>query len=653
MLEKNIENSVNGLKYRHPSELWLPFENWFTKLRMLFKAYFWIFLPFTISSVLFGVISFYFISSFVISNNVSRSYYLFHSESSQKFPIYFQNDYGVKNLERNGIIAVGNSKYFYLISENLTSEGKEIISKIYEENNSNVFCTRIIALLSVIFSLVIFCLEVHLFGKKLTAKFEKSGKKIKEDQHIRGSKIISITRFETMDENSDIPFDERISEIGTAGDLPLFNGTVVNPDNKDEKKDIKIFLPIENEVYHLLFLGTTGSGKTQSLFPMLKASIDRGTKNIVYDVKGDFTSLTFEPKRNMLFAPFDKRSFSWCPFADLNDDWDCREFAEVLIPDSPGENPYFIQAPRDILGSILIALRFLGQTTNNDLIHAIKSTREDLIDLLKETEASSASIQHIVNSDSAQTQGVLASLRTYCMSLEILERWPDASAENSFSFRNYITDSSLNSNLIIQSYPQREKILAPLLSTIYNVLFKAGLSLPDNSDLKNRVLFFFDELAQLNKMDSFVQLLTLARSKNIGIISAIQDFGLIRSKYQKDLLETILNNFNGLILGRMNETSVLKWIEYRLGKEEYIKHEESHSFGPTDFADKITSNRTRHEKNVVLGSEISTLENLEYFLVINSLITKGKRTYQKFKPIAEPFEMYSDEDLVAEWDLSE
>jgi type IV secretory pathway TraG/TraD family ATPase VirD4 len=184
-------------------------------------------------------------------------------------------------------------------------------------------------------------------------------------------------------------------------------------------------------------------------------------------------------------------------------------------------------------------------------------------------------------------------------------------------------------------------------------LFKAGLSLPDNSDLKNRVLFFFDELAQLNKMDSFVQLLTLARSKNIGIISAIQDFGLIRSKYQKDLLETILNNFNGLILGRMNETSVLKWIEYRLGKEEYIKHEESHSFGPTDFADKITSNRTRHEKNVVLGSEISTLENLEYFLVINSLITKGKRIYQKFKPIAEPFEMYSDEDLVAEWDLSE
>jgi type IV secretory pathway TraG/TraD family ATPase VirD4 len=156
-------------------------------------------------------------------------------------------------------------------------------------------------------------------------------------------------------------------------------------------------------------------------------------------------------------------------------------------------------------------------------------------------------------------------------------------------------------------------------------------------------MFFFDELAQLNKMNSFVQLLTLARSKNIAVFAAIQDFGLLRSKYKKDLLESILNNFNTLVAGRLNETETLKWLEQRLGKEEYMRYEEGHSFGPTDFADRLTANRRRMERFAVMSSEIASLPPLTYYLLVDKYLTKASRQYEKFQQIAEPTILYSDQ----------
>ena len=616
-----IENNKNNI--------WLPFEHWFTRLRMSAKAYFMLSLPQIVISFVVALVIGYVSLSSMSPAGTPLLYKIFGDPSLDEWPVYWVR--GKESyLTSAGYRILGGGDTVFIVPK-VGNPNKSALQFLIA-NYVKLDRARSLALSAFFISFMsVSSLLIWWSWPKIRKNFDELGAELSNDQHIRSSRLLPVVRSGDTPEQP--VFSEELSKLGE-GDLPLIRG-------KCGDQEFVIYLPRKYEVTHMLFLGSTGAGKTQSLFPMLRASIARGTKNVIYDVKGDFTSLLFDDDKVKLFAPFDVRSIGWCPFADLEDVWDCREFSEVLIPEESTKSPYFVRAPRDLLGSILYALMMKKQTSNKDLLHFIHANAKTIKYLLNEFDVTRPSITHIFKEDSTQTQGVLASLRMYCLPLDVLDRWPDLNAKNSFSFKQYIRDDFNKMSLILKSYPERERVAAPLLSSVYNIMFKTCLSRDESSALDKRIIFFFDELAQLNRMDTLLQLLTLARSKNIGIFAAIQDFGLLRSKYSQDLLETMLNNFVTLVAGRLNETNTLQWLEKRFGTEEYWQYQEGHSFGPEDFADRLSAQRRKAQRQVVLSSEIATLPNLTYYILVDQYLCKASRKYEKFEPITEPNITYS------------
>ncbi|MBQ8007238.1 MAG: type IV secretory system conjugative DNA transfer family protein [Lachnospiraceae bacterium] len=124
--------------------------------------------------------------------------------------------------------------------------------------------------------------------------------------------------------------------------------------------------------------------------------------------------------------------------------------------------------------------------------------------------------------------------------------------------------------------PQDTKTYNFMCSMIYSQLFsiatKAGKKWRDDHNLENPTLprhlsFWLDEFANIGKIPSFMELLSVVRKYNISINIIVQGMAQLKALYPKDEWEIILANLDEMIyLGGM-EPSTVKWLSEKLGKE--------------------------------------------------------------------------------------
>lgn len=124
--------------------------------------------------------------------------------------------------------------------------------------------------------------------------------------------------------------------------------------------------------------------------------------------------------------------------------------------------------------------------------------------------------------------------------------------------------------------PQSTKTYNFLCSMCYSQLFdlvtKAGKKWRDDHHLENPALprhlsFWLDEFANIGKIPSFLELLSVVRKYNISINIIIQGMAQLKGLYPKDEWEVILANLDSMIyLGGM-EPSTVKWLAEKIGKE--------------------------------------------------------------------------------------
>lgn len=124
--------------------------------------------------------------------------------------------------------------------------------------------------------------------------------------------------------------------------------------------------------------------------------------------------------------------------------------------------------------------------------------------------------------------------------------------------------------------PQDTKTYNFMCSMVYSQLFsiatKAGKKWRDDHNLENPTLprhlsFWLDEFANIGKIPSFMELLSVVRKYNISINIIIQGMAQLKSLYPKDEWEIIFANLDEMIyLGGM-EPSTVKWLSEKLGKE--------------------------------------------------------------------------------------
>jgi type IV secretory pathway TraG/TraD family ATPase VirD4 len=401
----------------------------------------------------------------------------------------------------------------------------------------------------------------------------RKAKKLLGKEHIRGTKFVTARELE-----------KKIRKKKQATSLPFGS----------------IHLPKELENRHTFTIGLPGTGKSQMLRKIIQELIQRGEKCVIFDAKGEFFSEFFDPAKDLLFNPLDRRSLKWNIFNEFKTQPDIEALAASLIPPKPGTaESFWIDAARGVFTSILKHLYQQDRRTNADLWKMLTADSKALLESFRRTRGGEVGARFIAQdkNNSRQADAVLATMMQYTRAFEFM-----VGDEGDFSVGKWLADRRPGC-IYITNYEDIEDTLRPILSLFIDLMSRKLLSMPD--DLDRRTFFLLDEFGSLQQLPSIVNLLTRGRSKGAAVFIGIQDNGQIEKIYTKQTLETIENSCGNRVTFALTGQTADREARLNIGDVEMSSYLRSMSISSgASFSEK------REKELAYLPSEISGLPDL-------------------------------------------
>ncbi len=408
-----------------------------------------------------------------------------------------------------------------------------------------------------------------------------------------------------------------------------------------DKKPIEIgglTIPYELESLHFLVSGTTGSGKTQTILPIMQAVRERGDRLICTDVGGNLMA-AMAARGDRLLNPFDARSLAWSPFAEMNNAWDADRIAQSMIPAASGDSGEWHRYAQALVSAVLRRLWERGATTNERLLYWLtvappmppeelpcdKNNLAALVAGLPAARLFTPGADRML----ASTLGIVG---TYMSAYQYLD--PNAGSRG-FSVRKWIEQEG--SNWLWMPYADDQATtLRPLLAAWVDIAVSAILSL--RPSFNRRVWAVMDELASLGRIGSISDALTKGRKYGLCCIAGIQSISQLREHYGRDGAETLLSCLSSLLVLRTPNAETADYLSRTLGEREVEREEESRG----DRGSSVSARRDR--TRVVLASEIQNLPPLTGYLSLagDYQIALVKIPLTKPRERAKPFIPHKD-----------
>ena len=368
---------------------------------------------------------------------------------------------------------------------------------------------------------------------------------------------------------------------------------------------------------HAIVSGTTGSGKTQTLYPLIKYIVENNLKAIITDPKIEF-SQKFMKNGDIVLSPFFKESAQWSPFAEIEDYNDCISIAHYLLPtNADAETETWNAYARDFLSDIFYCL----------LQENCRSVRAVLAFLRTPSLAKTLLKKHSRNSEGLFEEGsekLLQNVRfvasQIAKSLEIL------SDEGTFSIKEWAKNPNCGVLWLPYSVQQRET-LSKLLP-LWISLGITGSMLPERVNSDKQTLFVLDELDSIGKIEKLPVLITEGRGYGLSAVLGFQNVGQITKRYKEEAnsILSVVNNFFVLkqgagteSAGQVNDSKF--WSEF-VGNEEIERVQRSDS---TKGIDYHGSNQSKHIESVriVTPEQLQALEARTGFVIFSGDIDKA------------------------------
>ncbi len=148
-----------------------------------------------------------------------------------------------------------------------------------------------------------------------------------------------------------------------------------------------IDIPVQAEGQHILFAGSTGTGKSQGISCILSTIRARNSRAMIIDASGDYLS-KFYKDGDTIFNPLDQRSVRWSPFAEIQNDFDCNLIAKAVIPDTFGEAAEWHHYAQSLLGETMLKMHQIGIHSVKQLLYYVTAAdRSELEDFLGDMPA--------------------------------------------------------------------------------------------------------------------------------------------------------------------------------------------------------------------------------------------------------------------------
>ena len=383
-------------------------------------------------------------------------------------------------------------------------------------------------------------------------------------------------------------------------------------------------IPLSNDLlsHHLIFLGSSGTGKTTAILNLTSQLIDQMTRDdvmIIFDAKGDYLPLKREIDvviDNVVTADdgLDAQKQYWNVFCEITPEALRGEAVETQINEialtffSPrmekSREKFFPTAGKDVFVAVMRALmrEGAGELSNRALNEYFHGASPEAIRQKLSCHPDLQGITNYISGEHQQTQGVLSEVRQVCQSLF----QGNFNMSGGLSIRKLVRQRG--KRVIFVEYDLNHgHLLAPIYQLLFDLALKEALSMEQRS---GRVYFILDEYRLLPNARHLEIAANFGRSKGVKMILGLQSVSQLYAVYGSSALaDSLLSGLANLVVFRLNDYYSRLFVSGRLGSN-YKKI----SWLPT------INNKGRQEKfaqgNVVEDWDIYSLKKGESIVAL-------------------------------------
>ena len=375
--------------------------------------------------------------------------------------------------------------------------------------------------------------------------------------------------------------------------LPTVQGTIVAC--KGSKKTTAL---VDTGDVHTLMIGAAGVGKTAYfLYPNIEFACASGMSFLSTDTKGDVArnygkiardcygynvsvldlrNPTRSDENNILHLVNKYMDIYLADKSNLSAKAKAEKYAKITAKTiinigggnsaNYGQNAFFYDAAEGLLGSIILLLAEFGDKNERHIVSVFKLIQ----DLLARPSAKSAkdkppmyftTLMNMLPSEhkakwlagaalNSSDQSMMSVMST---ALSRLNSFLDSEMEQILCFGTSIDAEKFCSekSAIFVILPEEDQSKYFMVSLLIQQLYREILAIADENggSLKNRVMFYCDELGTFPKIDGLEAMFSAGRSRKISIVAIIQSFAQLEQKYGKEGMEIITDNTQLTVFG--------------------------------------------------------------------------------------------------------
>lgn len=354
----------------------------------------------------------------------------------------------------------------------------------------------------------------------------------------------------------------------------------------------------ENE--HTLFVGRTGSGKTNAINDLVNQVT---AKKVIVDSTGGYVARFYNPKTDKLLNPFDERSEFWSLWKECDEDYDFMEFAESLIPPEKRGDPFWVKAAQQMLATAAQQLKKEGKTTIEGLLELLlQKPLKEAVEEFKDTNVAT----YFDPEAGRMAHSIRAILIAALWSLKYLE-----TSKDYFSLKQWVQDPNQTGTLFICCDQTQRNTLRPLMTAWLSIAIKSLMALPE--DITRRVWFIMDELASLHNVPCLLDALQEGRKYGSCLVIGLQNYTQVQKIYGPEDCDTIFDLIGTRIALQSYGSSAQQVSKY-FGKQEILESNESMSYGENSFRDGLSLTENKVIKDVVSETDLGMLNPFESYI---------------------------------------
>lgn len=352
---------------------------------------------------------------------------------------------------------------------------------------------------------------------------------------------------------------------------------------------------VDDGEYHSLIIGSSGSGKTQTIVkPLVKLLTQNGESMVITDPKGEIYRASADYLKSCGYKVIvlnfrePNQGNAWNPLAlpyqyykSGNKDKATELLDDVALnilydPSNKSDSDFWEKSAADYFSGLALGLFIDGKEkevnlNSINLMSTIGEERYATSNYIKEYfhlkgEDSTAYIfaSNTINAPNDTKGGILSTFRQKIRLFSTRESLSEMLAYSDFDMRDIGREKTAVFMIIHDEKKTYHSLMTIFIKQCYETLIDVAQE--NGGKLKQRTNFILDEFANMPPLKDVDSMVSAARSRDIRFTFIIQNFAQLNDVYGKEVAEIIKGNCGNLIYLISTEIAALEEISKMCGE---------------------------------------------------------------------------------------